>query len=80
MATNEELLVEFRERAASASYHHADDSCREWHLAKPHQARCNEIFEQGDDELKAEIRKIAGEYLISGRWQSATLARDGGER
>lgn len=63
--TKDELIAEFKENASRASYHHADDSAAEWHLAIPYQNRCREIFAEADDAFKAELREIAGGYLIS---------------
>lgn len=63
--TKDELIAEFKTNASKASYHHADDTCAEWDLAKPFENRCREIFAAADDEFKAELRQIAGGYLIS---------------
>lgn len=55
----------FMAAASSASYHNADDSGKEWHLAKPYQAECQRIFDEADEELRAALRSIKGEYMIS---------------
>jgi hypothetical protein len=60
-------LEEFKQAAGNASYHYADDTCREWDLAEKYEHQCRRIFEEADEALKAEIRKVAGSYLI-GRW------------
>lgn len=61
----------FCKAAGSASYHHADDSGREWHLAKPHQAECQRIYDEGSDKLKARLRQIKGNYLITLKTEAA---------
>lgn len=64
---NADLLEQFKAAAAAASYHHADDSGREWGKARAYEDRCKEIWNDADDELKAEIRQAVkvGSYLIS---------------
>jgi hypothetical protein len=57
-------VVEFREHAGHASYHHADNSGGEWGLAKPHQQRCQEIYDAAAPVLQAYLAGIKGEYLI----------------
>lgn len=68
MSVTSDLLAEFKENASNASYHHADDTGREWGEARAYEDRCKEIWNAADDGLKAEIRAIAGSYLIS-FWQ-----------
>lgn len=63
--SNEAIIAEFRENASRASYHHADDSGKEWGLAKPYESRCQEIYDAAGDDLKAELKVIKGKYLIS---------------
>jgi hypothetical protein len=63
--SNSERIAEFEMNAEHASFHHADDSGKEWGLAKPYECRCQEIYDAGDEELRAAIRKIKGRFLIS---------------
>jgi len=66
MTKNNELLEEFKKNASNASYHHADDSGREWGQARKYEDRCKEIWANADEELKASIREAVktGGYLI----------------
>jgi hypothetical protein len=58
-------VLAFVEAANSASYHHADDSAREWHLAKPHERECQRLYDEADEAVKAHLRAIKGRFLIS---------------
>lgn len=62
---DEAEVIEFREQASRASYHHADDSGREWSMAKPYQRRCQEIYDAASDDLKEHLEHVTGDYLIS---------------
>jgi len=62
--TIENAIAEFRDNASKASYHHADDSGREWPQAKPYERRCQEIYDAADAETKAALAQIAKGYLI----------------
>ena len=57
-------VAEFREEAGHASYHHADDSGGEWSLAKPHERRCQAIYDAAAPGLKDYLASIKGEYFI----------------
>lgn len=60
-----DAIAPFMVAAEKASYHHADDSGREWFMAKPYQAECQRIFDEASTELRDALRSIKGEYLIS---------------
>lgn len=70
MTDRSTLIEEFRRAVSSASYHHADDSTREWGQARVHENRAKEIFAGADDELKAELREIARGNLIGDWWRA----------
>ena len=61
----DDLIQEFKDAASRASFHHADDSGKEWGLAKPYEQRCQEIYDAADEALKARLMAIKGKYLIS---------------
>ena len=61
----DDLIEEFRDAAGHASFHHADDSGKEWGLAKPYEQRCQEIYDAADEALKSRLMAIKGNYLIS---------------
>lgn len=71
MATEAEMIIEdgliqeFKDAAVHASFHHADDSGKEWGLAKPYEQRCQEIYDAADNALKDRLMAIKGNYLIS---------------
>lgn len=67
-------VIEFRDQATKASYHHADDTCKEWGLAKPYERRCQEIYDSVSGDLKDFLDKIKGGYLITIR--TAAKARE----
>jgi hypothetical protein len=58
-------VIAFRKAAGFASYHHADDSGKEWHLAKPHVAECQRLFDASEGSVMAYLLRIKGEYMIS---------------
>lgn len=60
----DDLIEEFKDAAGHASFHHADDSGKEWDLAKTYEQRCQEIYDAADDDLKARLMAIKGNYLI----------------
>lgn len=62
-------VQQFKHNVSMASYHHADDSTKEWAKAKAYERKAREIFESADDETKEELRKIAKGELIGDWWK-----------
>jgi hypothetical protein len=61
----ESVVIAFRKAASSASYHYADDSAREWHLAKPYVAECQKLYDDAEEPLKSYLIRIKGDYMIA---------------
>lgn len=61
---NELILIKFKRHASSASFHYADDSCKEWGLAKQDKNDALKIFDE-NPELQNEMREIAKDELWS---------------
>lgn len=61
---NELILIKFKCHASSASFHYADDSCKEWGLAKQDKNDALKIFDE-NPELQNEMREIAKDELWS---------------
>ena len=59
-----EALIKFKKRARQASFHYADDSCREWGLAKQDKDSALKLFDD-NPELQDEMREIAKDELWS---------------
>lgn len=59
-----EILEQFRKAGNSASYHYADDSTREWHLARREEDKAMELFYANPD-LERVLRRIAKGFLWS---------------
>lgn len=51
-------LEEFASQARSASFHYADDSAKEWGLARKCKARCEELYKNNPD-LREEMVQIS---------------------
>lgn len=60
----ETILEKFAKHARAASYHYADDSCKEWGLAKQQLDAALQLFD-GHPELQAEMREAAKDELWS---------------
>lgn len=58
-------VIAFRKAAGSASYHHADDSGKEWHLARPYVEECQRLYDASEGSVRAYLLRIKGEYMIS---------------
>jgi len=53
-----DILTKFIHHAHLASYHYADDTCREWDLAKQDKDAALKIFDDNPD-MQDEMRKLA---------------------
>jgi hypothetical protein len=60
---NEEILAEFTEAGRTASYHYADDSCKEWDLGFKHSQKCKALWD-AHPELHDQMRVIKRGFLI----------------
>jgi len=60
-----EIIEDFRKNASSASYHYADDSCREWGHAKECVRKCRELL-HNHPEHREEFLEIAKTQLCAG--------------
>jgi hypothetical protein len=70
-------VIAFRKAAGSASYHYADDSGKEWHLAKPYVAECQRLFDAAEDAVRAYLIRIKGDYMISLKFGDSRRASAG---
>lgn len=59
-----EIIETFKKEAGSASFHYADDSCREWGQAKKCVKNCHEMYAQ-HPEYKEEFNEIAKRQLCA---------------
>ena len=55
-------IEKFTKHGNKASYHYADDSCREWDLAKAEVVKAIAVFD-ASPEHHAEMREIAKGFL-----------------
>ena len=60
----QEILEEFKTYGMDASYHYADDSGKEWHLAYPLVDKCMKLVKE-HPELHEEMREIAKRFIFS---------------
>ena len=58
------IVTEFREAGNLASYHYADDSCKEWRLGDEAKRKALALFDS-HPELQAEMREQARGFLWS---------------
>ncbi len=54
----------FQQHGSNASFHYADDTCREWGAAHREKNKALEIFDN-NPKLQAEMREIAKGFLWS---------------
>ena len=59
-----DTLIKFKRHASRASYHYADDSCKEWDLAKQDKDAALKLFDDNPD-MQAEMRGLAKDELWS---------------
>jgi len=59
---NNEAIEQFKKHGNQASYHYADDSCREWRQADAEKAKALAIFDANPTEHE-EMRRIARGFL-----------------
>jgi len=59
-----EIIEQFNKHASSASYHYADDSCKEWGSADKELALALKLFDDNPD-LQDEMRELAKGQLWS---------------
>jgi len=59
-----DILIKFKRHASRASYHYADDSCKEWGLAKQDKDAALKIFDD-NPAMQSEMRLIAKDELWS---------------
>jgi hypothetical protein len=57
-----DLLEKFREDGMQASFHYADDSCKEWGNANRLERECLKVFDN-NPELQDEMRVIAESFI-----------------
>lgn len=60
----DDTLIKFKRHASRASYHYADDSCKEWDLAKQDKDAALKLFDDNPD-MQAEMRGLAKDELWS---------------
>ena len=60
----QEILENFKTCGMDASYHYADDSGKEWHLAYPLVDKCMKLVKE-HTELREEMREIAKKFIFS---------------
>ena len=60
----EAILEEFKMHGMKASYHYADDSGREWHLASREKSAALDLFD-ANPELQDKMREISHGFLWS---------------
>lgn len=63
-----DVLTEFKRLGAKASFHYADDSCKEWDLAYGAEREALRLYDE-HPELEDEMREIAGGFLWSLEWK-----------
>lgn len=59
-----DVLIKFKRHASRASYHYADDTCKEWDLARQDKNDALAIFD-ANPEMQDEMRKIASTEIWS---------------
>ena len=59
-----EILKQFEKHGNNASYHFADDSTKEWGLAREEEAAALKLFDE-NEELQPAMRKISAGFLWS---------------
>lgn len=59
---NNEAIEQFKKHGDKASYHYADDSCREWGLADKEKANAIAVFDSNPSEQE-EMRRVARGFL-----------------
>jgi len=64
MSKETETLIEFQRHASRASYHYADDSCKEWGLAKQEKDAAIKLFDD-NPSMQNEMREMASGELWS---------------
>lgn len=62
MSEEESVLAEFKKHGNKASYHYADDSCKEWGLGDSERSKALKLFND-NPELQSEMRTIAKDFL-----------------
>lgn len=58
------ILKEFKRLGEKASFHYADDSCKEWDLASSAESQALHLFDN-NSHLQDEMREIARGFLWS---------------
>ena len=61
---DESTLEEFKSLGNSASFHYADDSCKEWPQARTQEAKALALF-RDNPHLQDDMREIAKGFLWS---------------
>lgn len=62
--TDEEILEAFKEAGMQASYHYADDSCKEWDLGFKYSQKAQGLAKE-HPHLIPQMREIAKKFLWS---------------
>jgi hypothetical protein len=57
-----DILQQFKDHGMSASFHYADDTCKEWALASRRESAAMKLFDS-HPELQDEMRVIASDFL-----------------
>ena len=60
----QEILENFKTCGMDASYHYADDSGKEWHLAYPLVDKCMKLVKE-HPEFHEEMREISKKFIFS---------------
>ncbi len=58
------VLVEFERLGDEASFHYADDTCKEWGLGQSAEGKAIALF-KANPELQDEMREVARGFLWS---------------
>jgi len=59
-----DILIKFKQHASRASYHYADDSCKEWGSAKQEKDAALKLFDD-NPSMQNEMRGMASGELWS---------------
>lgn len=57
-----DIVEQFKDHGMSASYHYADDSCREWGAGDREKSKAMKLFNDNPD-LQDDMSKVAEKFL-----------------
>lgn len=64
-----QILEEFKKAGLDASFHYADDTGKEWHLAYPLVDKCMKLAKE-HPELHTEMAEIAKHFIFAMSFQN----------